>query len=37
MKYNKNRDPKYLGIPNICFSLIDENDDREDIFQETKT
>lgn len=23
------KDPKYLGIPNICFSLTDKKDDRE--------
>lgn len=26
------KDPKYLGIPNICFSLTDENDKREEKF-----
>lgn len=25
----RENDPKYLGIPNICFSIIDENDHRE--------
>jgi hypothetical protein len=25
-------DPKYLGIPNICFSITDKNDDREEYF-----
>lgn len=26
------KDPKYLGIPNICFSLTDKNDKREKMF-----
>lgn len=25
-------DPKYLGIPNICFSLTDKDDKREEVF-----
>ena len=25
-------DPKYLGIPNICFSLTDKDDKREEKF-----
>jgi hypothetical protein len=25
-------DPKYLGVPNVCFSLSDEDDPREPIF-----
>jgi hypothetical protein len=36
VKYNKDKDPKYLGIPNICFSLTDENDDREDKFKKQR-
>lgn len=31
-KVNDKPDPKYLGIPNICFSLTDEKDSREGGF-----
>ena len=27
-----NIDPKYLGIPNICFSLTEKDDDREEKY-----
>jgi hypothetical protein len=29
-------DPKYIGIPNICFSLRNNNDARELIFREQR-
>jgi hypothetical protein len=29
-------DYKYLGIPNICFSLTDENDKREEQFKQQR-
>jgi len=30
------KDPKYLGIPNICFSLTDKNDVREKKFKKQR-
>lgn len=30
------KDPKYLGIPNICFSLTDSNDSREKQFRKQR-
>jgi hypothetical protein len=30
------RDPKYLGIPNICFSLTEPNDKREETFRKQR-
>jgi hypothetical protein len=30
------KDPKYLGIPNINFSLTAKNDDREEFFKEQR-
>jgi hypothetical protein len=32
----KKIDPKYLGIPNICFSLTDPNDSREKLFEKQR-
>ena len=29
-------DPKYLGIPNICFSLTDKDDKREEKFKKQR-
>jgi hypothetical protein len=29
-------DPKYLGIPNICFSLPRKDDDREPVFSKQR-
>jgi hypothetical protein len=29
---NLNKDPKYIGVPNICFSLTDSTDKREKKF-----
>ena len=29
-------DPKYIGVPNICFSLTDANDDREPEFSKQR-
>jgi hypothetical protein len=29
IKKIKSIDPKYIGVPNICFSLTDKNDSRE--------
>jgi len=29
-------DIKYLGVPNLCFSLTDENDDREVFFKKQR-
>lgn len=31
-----NKDIKYLGIPNICFSLTDKNDDREKTYKQQR-
>lgn len=31
-----NKDPKYLGIPNINFSLTSKNDDREATFSKQR-
>lgn len=31
-----NNDPKYIGVPNICFSLTDDDDDREDEFSKQR-
>jgi hypothetical protein len=33
---NNNVDIKYLGIPNICFSLTDADDDREKLFSKQR-
>lgn len=35
-KQAKKVDPKYLGIPNICFSLVSKDDDREKRFCEQR-
>lgn len=35
MKKNK-QDPKYIGVPNICFSLTDKDDKREDLFKQQR-
>lgn len=35
-KSTKKIDPKYLGIPNIQFSLTDENDEREKEYSEQR-
>lgn len=32
----KNIDPKYIGVPNICFSLTDPNDSREPEFSKQR-
>lgn len=32
----KKIDPKYIGVPNICFSLTDASDEREDLFSEQR-
>lgn len=32
----KKKDPKYLGIPNICFSLTDKTDNREEAFSKQR-
>jgi hypothetical protein len=29
-------DIKYIGVPNICFSLTDQGDNREDIFSKQR-
>src|SRR5258706_6564347 len=33
---NKKIDPKYIGVPNIQFSLISKNDDREKEFSKQR-
>ena len=35
LKHNK-KDIKYLGVPNVCFSLTSENDDREKLFSQQR-
>ena len=30
------KDPKYLGIPNICFSLTEDTDRRESEYKEQR-
>jgi len=35
-KLASNIDPKYSGIPNINFSLLDKNDEREKMFQKQR-
>lgn len=36
MKKNKKPDPKYLGIPNICFSLTNIEDGREKEYKKQR-
>lgn len=33
---NNQNDPKYMNIPNICFSLTEPTDDREEKFREQR-
>ena len=36
MKNKDNIDIKYIGVPNICFSLTDKDDDREEEFSKQR-
>jgi hypothetical protein len=36
MKKNNKVDPKYIDIPNICFSLTKPDDEREEKFQKQR-
>ena len=31
-----NKDIKYLGVPNVCFSLTEKNDDREKMYSKER-
>lgn len=31
-----NRDVKYLGVPNICFSLLSDDDKREELYAQQR-
>ncbi len=35
-KKSKKIDPKYIGISNICFSLTDKDDDRENVYKKQR-
>ena len=35
-KKSKKKDPKYIGVPNICFSLTEKDDDREKTFKKQR-
>lgn len=35
-KRRKEKDIKYLGVPNVCFSLTDKDDDREPDFRKQR-
>ena len=36
MEQQKPKDIKYLGVPNICFSLIKKDDKREELFSKQR-
>jgi hypothetical protein len=36
MKKHDKKDIKYLGVPNVCFSLVDENDKRDEPYSKDR-